>query len=93
MSTFKVDLLLAKCRNGFVDVNLLPRAIPFMLGCGSSLGDVLLAFFFSTNSRLYRLNVINQVLPRLWLFLGVCSHTGNRRPGRDGDSSGSLASL
>ena len=47
------------CRNGFADFNLL----------------VILAFFFSSNSRLYGLNVMKQVFPREWLFLGVCSHT------------------
>ena len=89
----QVDYLLAKCRNGFSCFNLFPRAIPLMLGCGSSLGDVLLVFFFSFNSRLHGLNVMKQVLICQWLFWGLFSHFGNRRHCRDVDSRGRVASL
>ena len=71
ISSLEDDLSLMRCRNGFADFNLLPQAIPVMLGgCGSSLGEVLLTFFFSSNSRSYVLNI---TIYR-WLFSGLCSH-------------------
>jgi len=69
MSTFEVDLLLAKCRNGFADFKLLPRATPLMVGCDSSLGDAMLGFLFSCNPRACGLNVTKHVFQRFhWCF-------------------------
>ena len=59
----------AKCHNDVADFNLLQRTSPFMLGCCSSLGDVLLAFF-SSNSRLYRLNGMSLHIGYVvWVFI------------------------
>jgi len=44
-------------------------------GCGSLLGDVLLAFFLRSNSRLHRLDVMKQTYPCRLLFRGVWPHT------------------
>ena len=69
MSTFEVDLLLAKCRSSFADFNLLPRAIPLMVGCDSSLDDMMLDFLFSCNPFGCRLNVMKHVFRRFpWCF-------------------------